>query len=320
MKKRFYIAKVCSSAAVAVVYALLLFSHAVFADEFVLLNIHATITEPWQQFQNVAGATGPNIPKNWLSPVDYINGGKYYTRFVIHSMGNGKYPFDKLTLLCTIRDNPGLDDCHILEDVVEYKTADIGTGTVHEYVATYRWMVDFWWDNNFHWDTEPATRIRTQPRIFVHDCCHRNHYVDISTYKSDFNAQVAKAGLTAQQVKDWVFPMVVDYQAVLVSKGATFSGWENYPFKSGLPTNAQPLPSAQNNWFVPVIQQSQKEITISSAARQPFAVTILTLDGRKVFAATGDGPVATHIQTPGPGTYLLRYTAQRSYTQKIVIR
>jgi hypothetical protein len=198
------------------------------AEEFVLLNVHDETSKPYTYYQNVEGATGPGIPKDWTQPVVYVDG-SYHTRFIIHKMGNGQYPHKYLSLILTMRDNPGKDDAHIWEKFVEYNKADVGKNIVVEANVPVNYSGIWYKKGAFYWNTEPAYMIRIQLRIHVHSS---TRYVDINSTKADFNDECAKAGVSLAEVQKWIFPIEYDYQAVVVSKGATFSGWENYPFKS----------------------------------------------------------------------------------------
>jgi hypothetical protein len=195
------------------------------AEEFVLLNVHDTEGAPYKYFEKDASAHG-DIPTNWKTPVDYYNG-TWYQRFVVHSMGNMQYPFQQFSFILTLRDAQG-DDAHPLESTCMYQFADVGKDKIKETIVKTK---DIWAKSSFSFTDSPAKRFRTQPRIY-----YSGGRSDVSCSKLSSVLGKISGASSCDDVQKWFFPLNYDYQAVIVSAGTTFSGWENYPLKSGLQT------------------------------------------------------------------------------------
>jgi len=192
--------------------------------EFVLIHVHDVSRNPWKYFQNDKQACPPGIPKDWTEPIDYANG-RWHARFVIHRLGNGKYPYDEARLLITLRDNPGKDDAHPHEKLCMFRTTEVGKGVVYAYSHVVK---DQFRKRDFSFATQPAAMVRTQPRVHVENDrkCH-----DVHSRKMAGAWKNAPGAKSYQDVEDWIFPLEYSYQVVVVPAGKEFTGWDNYPLK-----------------------------------------------------------------------------------------
>ena len=197
------------------------------SQQFLLLNTYVKDTrDSFLNHEQNPDAIGPNIPKDWTSPVDYRQG-RWIQRFVIHSMGNGEYPHPKASYIITIRDDPGFNDAHPWDAWCEFKTSEIGYG-VNELDCK---VDDIWKKDGFSWATNPTARLRTQLRVYVTG--NESKRVDVSHKKIGDSWMRVDGVSSAQDVIDWFLPLTFDYQAVIVAPGTTFEGWDKYPLKSG---------------------------------------------------------------------------------------
>ena len=196
-----------------------------FCEEFVLLNVWDKTNDHLPNYENTE-FVGPGIPKDWTQPVNYADG-TWHQRFVVHSFGNGKYPYSEFLFMVTLRDYPGLDDAHPDRNIMTHQYADVGRNKVYTGSANVQTIR---WDNGFEFNTDPAHKIRVQPRIY-------------GSSATKYHNCTTNDGLTSEQVK-WALPFEFEYQVVIVAKGSTFSGWENYPMKS-IGATAAHTPMAQ---------------------------------------------------------------------------
>ena len=169
------------------------------ADEMVVIDWDLTVEESCRGFPRPSFLPGTN--GNWTSPVDYA-GGTMYLRAHVKSRPPGYESYALRMQMCIFQNSFTIETCCSQKDCTEPG------------VYTWSHKLSSWWKK----DGVPIDW--SQPRSNMQLVVKNGSGVPVSNYSSDW--------ADAWADREYYFPMELHWIAVIVSNGATFSGWDNY--------------------------------------------------------------------------------------------
>jgi hypothetical protein len=233
------------------------------AAEIVILHTDTVMKKNYQRFYPNSPAVG-FIPDNWHGPVDYY-GGTMYIRFTVIDWATN----DPGRLLFVMVQG---EDWRTHNEATPYGQyfgfSEKGQTVTHETPVSKIWVKH----PPFGWD-KPITYVRVQTQNKVDGKYH----------------DTQKSGTPAANLGDRFYPFYYRYTVVVVPKGETFSGWENYTFDKPLDSrayNARPFYGGPHRyvdfWPIAIIGKMKE---ISPCLRR--SNMLYSVDGRKqVFSGT----------------------------------
>jgi len=235
-----------------------------FAAEIVILHTDTVMKKNYQRFYPNSPAVG-FIPDNWYEPVDYY-GGTMYIRF---------------TVIDWPTDDPGRflfvmvqgEDWRTHNEATPYGQhfgfSEKGQTVTHVTPISKIWVKH----PPFGWD-KPITYVRVQTQNKVGGAYH----------------DTQKKGTPAANLGDRFYPFYYSYTVVVVPKGETFSGWENYTFDKPLHARGLNQLGISAHVLRPALKRYRASLcigrTLGSRAEGQSASMLYRIDGRMLRSAS----------------------------------